>query len=207
MRKPVLIVMARAPRFGAVKTRLARDVGAVTAWRFYRTTLHTTLNRLRRSQRWQTWLQVTPDQDARPVRQWPSSHGIMGQGSGDLGVRMARGLTAFGRGTPVVLVGSDIPELTPAHIDRAFAALGRADAVLGPATDGGYWLVGFANRRPLYRPFKNVRWSTPLALNDTLATFTHRRVALVDCMRDVDDGGSYKRQSNRSPPTSPATAE
>ena len=121
----------------------------------------------------------------------------MTQGRGDLGQRMNGGLTAFGRGTPVILIGSDIPGVTASHITHAFKTLGRADAVLGPATDGGYWLVGFANRRPLYRPFKNVRWSTPHALNDTLNSFTHRRVALVTQLRDVDDGESYKRYASK----------
>lgn len=195
MKKPVLIVMARAPRFGAVKTRLARDVGLLTAWRFHATTLRSTLNKLSRTSRWHTWLQVTPDRDIRPLRQWPRSRGIMGQGFGDLGTRMTRGLTAFGRGTPMVLIGSDIPNITPAHIKRAFDALGRADVVLGPATDGGYWLVGFANRRPIHRPFRNVRWSTSHALADTLNGFPHRRIALVERLQDVDDGESYGRLS------------
>ena len=183
--------MARAVRFGAVKSGLARDIGAMNAWRFYRTTLGNTVKTLGRTRRWHTWLQVTPDRDITPLRQWPRSRGILSQGRGDLGQRMAKGLTAFRRGTPVILIGSDIPGVTHQHIRRAFKALGRADVVLGPATDGGYWLVGFANRRPLHAPFKNVRWSLPHALNDTLNTFTHRRVALVARMQDVDDAGDY----------------
>lgn len=185
--------MAKAPRMGAVKSRLARDIGALKAWRFYRTVLNASLRRLSSQRQWQTWLQVTPDRDMRPLRQWPSTRGIMGQGRGDLGKRMSRGLTAFGRGTPVVLIGSDIPDVGPGHIRRAFRNLGRADVVLGPAADGGYWLVGFANRRPLHAPFKDVRWSTAHALNDTLNSFAHRRVALVDRLQDVDDGGDYNR--------------
>ncbi len=197
MNRPILIVMARAPRFGAVKTRLARDVGAMNAWRFYRNTLRGAARRLSRPRQWKTWIHITPDRDMQPLRQWPASSGIMTQGRGDLGQRMNGGLTAFGRGTPVILIGSDIPGVTASHITHAFKTLGRADAVLGPATDGGYWLVGFANRRPLYRPFKNVRWSTPHALNDTLNSFTQRRVALVTQLRDVDDGESYKRYASK----------
>ena len=191
MRKGVLIVMTKAPRIGAVKSRLARDIGTFKAWRFYRRTFLKAMQRLSSTPHWQTWLQVTPDRDIRPLRQWPRSRGIMGQGRGNLGARMTRGLAAFGRGKPVVLIGSDIPGVTPNHIRRAFSKLGRADVVLGPATDGGYWLVGFANRRPLHDPFNGVRWSTAHALKDTLNSFSHRRVALVDRLHDVDDGESY----------------
>jgi len=192
MKKGVLIVMTKAPRIGAVKARLARDIGNLKAWQFYRSAFFGAMHRLSAHPQWQTWLQVTPDRDIRPLRQWPRARGILGQGRGDLGKRMTLGLTAFGRGTPVVLIGSDIPNVNNNHIRRAFAKLSRADVVLGPATDGGYWLVGFANRRPIHQPFKSVRWSTSHAFNDTLNSFSHRRVALVDRLNDVDDGDSYR---------------
>lgn len=199
MTKSILLVMARAPRFGTVKTRLARDIGVLQAWQFYRQTLKASLQRLGRSSQWNTWLQVTPDRDMRPLGQWPASAGVITQGRGGLGPRMERGLTAFPLGTPVVLIGSDIPDVTEAQVQRAFKALRQSDVVLGPAADGGFWLVGFANRRPVHHPFENVRWSTPHALNDTLNGLPHRRIALVDRMRDVDDGESYRQ---RAPTTS-----
>jgi hypothetical protein len=95
----------------------------------------------------------------------------------------------------VVVVGSDIPEVTPQHIARAFAALGAHDLVFGPATDGGYWLVG-ARRRPALPAglFDRVRWSTPHALADTLAGLpAGLRVATVDTLDDVDDGAAFAR--------------
>jgi len=84
-----------------------------------------------------------------------------------------------------VLVGSDIPGLSRDDLAAAFRALGRADAVFGPAEDGGYWLVGLGPRRPAH-PFATVRWSTPHALADTLANCRGRRVALLRRLRDVD---------------------
>jgi uncharacterized protein len=192
MKKGILLIMARAPRFGAVKTRLARDIGPLKAWHFYRNTLTATARRLSRSGKWHTVLQVTPDRDKTSKRQWPRTHAVIGQGRGDIGARMEHGLTAFPRGVPVVLIGSDIPGVLPHHIQRAFKALGQADVVFGPATDGGYWLVGFANRRPVRRSFKNVRWSTPQALTDTQENMRHLRRAFVDELNDVDDGASYQ---------------
>jgi glycosyltransferase A (GT-A) superfamily protein (DUF2064 family) len=88
---------------------------------------------------------------------------------------------------PVVIVGTDIPGIRPAHIAAAFRRLGDHDAVLGPATDGGYWLVGLRRRPYALRPFARVRWSGSHALADTLANLEGRRVALVATLGDVDD--------------------
>jgi glycosyltransferase A (GT-A) superfamily protein (DUF2064 family) len=88
---------------------------------------------------------------------------------------------------PVVIVGSDIPGLNAGLIEQAFRALASHDAVFGPARDGGYWLVGFARRRPIGRPFDDVRWSTAHALDDTLANLRpDLRVAFLPTLTDVD---------------------
>lgn len=178
MKGDTVIVFARAPRLGAVKRRLARGIGAMAALRFYRAQLAATL-REARDPRWQLVLAVTPD---RTRTRWPARVPRLSQGHGDLGARMLRALSCHRR---AVLVGSDIPGLTRDDIAAAFRALGRADAVFGPAEDGGYWLVGFGPRRPA-NPFAGVRWSTRHALADTLTNFRGRRVALLRRLRDVD---------------------
>jgi uncharacterized protein len=73
----------------------------------------------------------------------------------------------------------------------AFRALGRADAVFGPAADGGYWLVGLSPRRPA-RPFAGVRWSSEHALTDTLGNFPGRRFARLRTLQDVDTAADYR---------------
>lgn len=96
----------------------------------------------------------------------------------------------------VAIIGSDIPDATTSDVADAFHALGRADAVFGPAADGGYWLVALSPRRPA-RPFANVRWSTRHALADTLKNFSGRRVLMLRTLRDVDtpaDWRSLRRQ-------------
>ena len=178
MKGDTVIVFARAPRLGAVKRRLARGIGAMAALRFYRAQLAATL-RAARDPRWQLVLVTTPDH-ART--RWPARAPQRPQGHGDLGARMLRALSRYRR---AVLVGSDIPGLTRDDIAAAFRALGRADAVFGPAEDGGYWLVGFGPRRPA-NPFAGVRWSTRHALADTLTNFRGRRIALLRRLRDVD---------------------
>jgi glycosyltransferase A (GT-A) superfamily protein (DUF2064 family) len=92
---------------------------------------------------------------------------------------------------PVVIVGTDVPGLQPAHIAEAFRRLGRHDALFGPATDGGYWLVGLKRRPRLLHPFTDVRWSSPHALADTRANLTGRSIASVATLSDVDDARAF----------------
>lgn len=179
-----LIVMARAPRYGVGKRRLAAGAGELTAWRFQRFNLLRLLRRLSGDPRWRLSVAVTPDHAPLPrevgrvVRQ--------PQGRGDLGARMGRALSAAPSG-PTVVIGADIPAIRPAEIARAFRLLGANDWVFGPAEDGGYWLIG-ARRRPQLRlPFAGVRWSHPETLTDTLANLGNRRVAFVARMADVDE--------------------
>ena len=117
----------------------------------------------------------------------------IGQGRGDLGRRMGAVMATRPPG-PVVIVGSDIPELRHRHVAEVFAALETCDAVFGPAADGGYWLVGL-KRRPL-RPdiFRDVRWSTEHALADTLRNLSPDcRVAMLQTLNDVDTVDDYRR--------------
>ena len=94
---------------------------------------------------------------------------------------------------PVVLIGGDIPGITPAMIARAFRRLGHADAVFGPANDGGYWLVGLKRRPRFVDPFTGVRWSTEHALADTAANLAGMRIDMIDALDDVDDAEGYRR--------------
>ena len=132
--------MAKSPLAGRVKRRLAASVGVVSAARFYRTCLTHTLMRLGRDPRWRTVLAVSPDSDVS-APYWPRGIERLPQGNGDLGVRMQRLFRRLPPG-PAIIVGSDIPAIKASDIARAFRLLGNADAVLGRAPDGGYWLVG-----------------------------------------------------------------
>jgi glycosyltransferase A (GT-A) superfamily protein (DUF2064 family) len=95
-----------------------------------------------------------------------------------------------------VLVGSDIPDLTPAMIDRAFRAAARAPFVFGPATDGGYWLIGWRRGAWPLPALAHVRWSSSHALADSRASLgrTPHRI-LDDRLRDLDDGRDYRAYS------------
>lgn len=107
------------------------------------------------------------------------------QGRGDLGQRMVRALNQAPQG-PAVLVGADIQGLTSAALGRALKASISGDVVFGPATDGGFWLLG--TRAGLsVRQFQTVGWSEPTTLTQSVSTFpTAKRVHLVDILSDVD---------------------
>ncbi|MBP0465357.1 TIGR04282 family arsenosugar biosynthesis glycosyltransferase [Roseomonas sp. PWR1] len=200
MTRPTVILFARAPRLGAVKRRLARGIGDRAALRFYAGTLAAVARPIARDARWRTLLATTP-RGARAdwARFAPRGTRRVAQPLGDLGARMAGAMRAH----PVaVLAGTDVPDLRPSDIAAAIRALGRADAVFGPAEDGGYWLVGMGPRRPA-RPFAGVRWSTRHALADTLRNFAGRRVALLRVLRDVDTAEDLRARATLPPPRPP----
>lgn len=187
-----LVLMAKAPRVGKVKSRLAKDIGKVQAWTFYRNTLAATARKLI-DDRWSCWLSVTPDQASLHPGLWPRRWNLIPQGNGDLGDRMLRPWLVLPPG-PVVVVGSDIPDITSAHIAAAFEALGENDLVFGPATDGGYWLIGAKRRPHIINPFSGVRWSTEHALGDTIAGAPDgTKIGFVETLADVDDASALRR--------------
>lgn len=188
---PALVVFAKAPVPGMVKTRLAQSVGEARATRVYCDLLSTTLAHAHLA--WRTGKVSRIELWGAPDCEHPLLRGMAGafgasrhrQEGGDLGERMRHALTDALRRAPAALViGTDCPVLDPARIGAAAAALDTHDAVLVPAEDGGYVLVGA--RRPV--PFDGVRWSTPHALADTLAAFGRASVrhALLPAAWDVD---------------------
>ena len=149
--------MVKEPRAGRVKTRLGRDIGMTSAAWWYRHQCARLLRRLRDA-RWDIVLAVSPDREGLVSRVWPRDLARMPQGRGDLGARMARALCATPG--PTVLIGSDVPGITRADIAFAFRGLGPFASVIGPAPDGGYWLVGLNHPGRAPRGlFRNVRWS------------------------------------------------
>ena len=189
-----LFVMVKEPRPGRVKTRLARDIGSVPAAWWFRRQVADLLRRVE-DPRWRTVLAVNPD-PAVVSRTWAGHLPRVPQGPGNLGDRMGRLLrTTPG---PVCVIGADVPGVDRHHLARAFALLSGADAVFGPAEDGGFWLVGLNPVRAAPPAlFEGVRWSTDHALADTLETLPGRRVAFADRLQDVDTARDLAMTSTR----------
>ncbi|NQU57437.1 MAG: glycosyltransferase [Rhodospirillales bacterium] len=188
-----LVVFAREPVLGRVKTRLGRDIGVLKATRFYRRTLTAVLGRLQGG-RWRCWLALSPDSAIARHRFWPKPFHPIKQGTGDIGVRMDRAMRRMPPG-PVVIIGTDVPAIRPHHIEAAFRALGDHDAVFGPAVDGGYWLVGARRSPRLPDLFSGVRWSSRQTLADSLLKLRKggKKVALLETLEDIDNGAAYIR--------------
>ncbi len=163
--EPVLFIFAKAPVAGAVKTRLASGIGAAQAAMWYRRALARTLAAAKASRL------------AYCVS--------LRQPIGDLGRRM--GLVAKAARGPSIIVGCDIPGLSGAILREAADALHRHDLVIGPARDGGFYLVGLHSPAHAFRLYDCVRWSSPHALADTLDNVPkHWRVHTLPMLRDVD---------------------
>ena len=197
-----VVVMARHPGSGPVKTRLAARIGADAALAFYRDTLDGILRRLA-GPLWNTVVAVTPARCAAGPAAWTRGLPVIAQPPGDLGERMQAAVDAMPPG-PVVVVGSDVPDLRSGHVAAAFRALRRCDVVFGPSRDGGYWLIGVAPVLRGRRLFGPVRWSTRHALADTLAGLPEGagtvRLDVLDDIDTFDDLVRWRRVAARRGP-------
>lgn len=191
--------MAKAPRIGEVKTRLAASIGGPRAVNFYRHLSSRLIHQLSRDPRWQTHLALSPD-SALGMSFWPNiitsakspNLTLCPQGRGTLGTRMQRLFKDYSP-APTLIIGTDIPGITTSHIANAFKKLGSHQVVFGPSGDGGYWCVGQRNRPRIVNLFENVRWSGPHALDDSISGLS-QHIALTAQLGDVDTVSDYNAQ-------------
>ena len=186
-----LIIFTRYPEPGKTKTRLIPALGPEGAADLHRQMIDSTL----------TWARQLKNNsavslefcyeggDERRVRQWLGSDiPCCPQVNGDLGARMAQAFNeAFSAGMArAIIVGTDCPGLTGGLVQTAFEALMDHDVVLGPAKDGGYYLIGL--RKPKPQLFDGIPWGTGEVLPKTLgiAADLKLRVFLLDSLDDVD---------------------
>lgn len=182
-----LIIFVRPPELGRVKTRLARTIGDEAALAIYERLLHHTRTTAEHvvARRYLFYAARTlPDDD------WKA--GIFDkrlQASGDLGKRMTAAFAeVFAEGCrSAVIIGSDCPQLTGERITQALHELDQQDLVIGPAADGGYYLLGM--NRLHTRLFENKAWSTASVCKDTLADAGELGLttAILPVLSDVDD--------------------
>jgi rSAM/selenodomain-associated transferase 1 len=182
-----LIIFLKAPRPGQVKTRLAKTIGAEAACAAYRQLTETVLDRV--SPLSGVHLRYAPDDAFAEIQPWlRPGWEAAAQGSGDLGERLHTAFVeTFNRGAgQVVVIGSDCPGVSAEDVKTAWAALKENDVVVGPATDGGYWLIGLHEPQPAL--FKEMGWSTNTVFQETVKRCKNMglSVKLLRELADVD---------------------
>jgi rSAM/selenodomain-associated transferase 1 len=194
-----LIIFLKAPRPGQVKTRLAKTIGADAACAAYRQLIETVLNRV--SSLPGVHLRYAPDDAFAEIQPWlRPGWKAAAQGLGDLGERLhAAFVETFNRGAErVVVIGSDCPGVSARDIETAWAALKGNDVVIGPATDGGYWLIGLRELQPAL--FKEMAWSTKTVFQETVkrCKTAGLSVKLLRELADVDTEADWLAYSKTS---------
>jgi hypothetical protein len=192
---PTVILMAKAPRPGTVKTRLALDVGAERACAIYRWMVERQLSEIPSG--WRVEVFFDPPGSLHEMQFWLGERDAFHpQSTGDLGARMCTAAeSAFSRSpSAVILVGGDCPELSTRDLEKAYSSLqSEADVVFGPASDGGYYLLGLrAMNRGL---FEGISWSSSSTLEESLAKAAtlQLNVSILGEKEDIDTVDSFER--------------
>ena len=193
-------LFVKSPRPGETKTRLARDIGAARATAIYRTLVEHQAAEIPVD--WSVAVYFAPSNAREEMKTWlaprlQNGTRFVPQCDGDLGLRL---LTAVRRefdsgSEQVYLIGGDCPALSRDYFFEADRALSDNDIVLGPAKDGGYVLL--AIKGPYETLFRDIDWSTPAVLQQTVAAARKETlsVSLLRPLVDIDDSTSLNDQS------------
>jgi len=185
MARDLLIIFVKAPRAGHVKTRIAEAIGPQPACDAYLTLVAILIGNLRTLPNVQ--VRYSPDDAYLEIPQWVQPTWTTApQGDGDLGERLKAGFRAgFASGAErVVIIGSDSPDVTREDIESAWEALSNRDAVIGPAEDGGYWLIGLRSEQPSL--FENIPWSSSKVFEATIARTRAAKLS-IHTLRQLPD--------------------
>lgn len=186
-----LVVFARNPRLGEVKTRLCPPLTREQAMSLHRALVEDTLERLSKLRRpdLQYLLYLSDAAGSRVELTIPPTWSVHAQAGNDLGARLANALHGLFRESPsqrAVVLGADSPTVPLQSIHDAFDALGSVDVVLGPALDGGYYLLGCSRFVP--EMFQGIDWGTEVVLEETQQALEEAGAsfALINPWYDVD---------------------
>jgi len=185
--KDALILFLRYPEQGAVKTRLAKTLGAEMTYELYQCFL-ADLSRMAREVRAEKFIVYEGPEDSG-FPDFPGI-GLIRQRGEDMGRRMYFAFQdVFALGFErCVLIGSDSPDLPGEIIEKAFESLEANGAVIGPAFDGGYYLIGFFRNILSGQVFKNMPWSTDRVFTETMQRFRDNDISVhvLPRWRDMD---------------------
>jgi len=193
----VLAVFLRAPRPGAVKTRLVPALGPDSAVLLYRALAEHVLAATRpRASEYERRLYFAPPEAGAEMEAWRPAETWIPQAGADLGARMSAAIEGeLGRGADrVAIVGSDVPGLTRGDVLSALGALEDHDLAVGPARDGGYYLIALARPRP--ELFRGIAWGTSAVFAATMerAATLGLTVRVLEERRDIDTPDDVRAQ-------------
>jgi rSAM/selenodomain-associated transferase 1 len=194
MNDKLVIIFIRNPELGKVKTRLARTIGEASALKIYTFLLDHT-EKVVKDLDCDKALFYSENIDDNDI--WDSGiYKKQLQHGKSLGERMYNAFSYAFRNDyrKAVIVGSDLYDLRPEHIEEAFDRLEDHDAVIGPALDGGYYLLGMNSLLPAV--FYNKSWGSSAVLKDTLKDLSHIDVHLLEALNDIDTFDDLKNHSN-----------
>jgi len=184
--KDAVIVFEKEPVPGLVKTRLAKDIGQENAVKVYSNLLSITHSVL---QNFKASIFVYRDGNIPEKDDQRKNYHYRSQDGKDLGERMSKAFEEVlqGKNEKVLLIGTDCPEISQEILMMAFSALEKNDVVLGPAFDGGYYLIGMKKKHPML--FDQIKWSTNVVLQKTIEKITHEKLSyyLLPTLRDLDN--------------------
>jgi rSAM/selenodomain-associated transferase 1 len=192
-----LLFFVKNPERGKVKSRLAAVIGGDSAVRLYKNLVVQMLSTLKEGT-FPLYICFFPKNAQKPIRNWLGREYLyMPQNGKDLGERMRNGfIDGFATGYKrVVLIGSDIPDLPMKYIEEAFKSLKEMDAVIGPAFDGGYYLIGFKDKTFSPQVFEGIAWGTRTVFDETMKKLKRfrRAVHTLPYQRDIDTAEDLKR--------------
>ncbi len=185
----ILLIFLKYPEPGKVKTRLSRDIGKDKAAEIYSWMAETVVHNLAKSNLHKTIIFFDPPERKIDVEYWLNhSHRLLPQEGKSLGERMRNAFReVFSHGAAkAIIIGTDCVEISDEIISQAFDALDLVDVVLGPAEDGGYYLLGLKKQIP--EIFDDIDWSTELVFNQTLRKIEEQglKFLLLKKLRDID---------------------
>jgi len=193
MGRNALVIMAKSPGSGDVKTRLSPRLNREQRIALYTKLLNGTVERLKSVKVADPLIAYTPADSGKYFERY--GLGIFPQAEGDLGIRISNAIEhVLGNGyDSAVIVGSDIPGLGPRIASSAFSALRSADLAIGPSTDGGYYLIGMKAPRP--ELFDDIKWSTNEVLKATVSKARQMglKMEIIDILDDIDTPEDMER--------------
>lgn len=184
-----LLIFARAPEPGQVKTRLIPALGEEGACRLYQQLTQQVLNAVVDGEHYMSYLVCQPDNTHAFFKELRDRYNLLlsVQRGFDLGERMLNAITeSLKTHTKALVIGTDCPRYSRAYIDRAVTSLGEADVVLGPASDGGYVLIGM--KQPIPELFQSIPWGSDRVFERTVRNLEKLGLSykLLPVLHDID---------------------